>query len=94
MSDSDALFPQEGEATESSGVGVGSTGVVKRRFSDQRQYGFIHAADGDYYFHLTDVDPSVSFDDLAEGTTVDFEVVKRPAAGKNGNAQNVRPRSL
>lgn len=78
---------------ESGGVGTASTGVVKKKFTDQRQYGFIHAADGDYYFHLADLDSGLRYEDVREGMEVDFDIAKRPAIGKNGNAQNVRRHS-
>ncbi|HQU44797.1 MAG TPA: cold shock domain-containing protein, partial [Pirellulales bacterium] len=84
--------PNEGPTTETAGVGMTIAGVVKRRFADQRQYGFIHAADGDYFFHLTDVVPGTDFEKVNEGMEVEFEVAKRPAPGRNGNAQNVRRR--
>ena len=77
-------------AAEHAGVGTILTGVVKKKFTDQRQYGFIHAVDGDYFFHLTDLDPALWYEDVREGMEVDFDIARRPAAGKNGNAQNVR----
>ncbi len=77
-------------ATENAGVGTTSTGVVKKKFTNQRQYGFIHAADGDYFFHLTDLDPGLRYEDVREGMEVDFDIARRPALGENGNAQNVR----
>jgi len=75
------------------GVGVALSGVVKKKFTDQRQYGFIQAADGDYFFHLDDLDVGLRYEDVSEGMEVDFDVAKRPASGRNGNAQNVRRRA-
>jgi cold shock CspA family protein len=90
FADSDAPAPNGGRVGENAGVGTVGAGVVKRKFGDQRQYGFIHAADGDYFFHLTDLDPSLSFEDVKEGMEVEFVIAKRPVSGRNGNAQGVR----
>lgn len=79
-----------GSLENGGGVGTPSTGVIKKKFTDQRQYGFIHAADGDYFFHLADLESGLRYEDLREGMEVDFDIAKRPAIGKNGNAQNVR----
>ncbi len=78
---------------ENNGVGMAIPGVVKKKFSDQRQYGFIHAADGDYFFHLSDLEPDLSFEEVKEGLEVEFMVARRPVFGKNGNAQHVRRRT-
>jgi len=75
---------------EHGGVGTATTGVVKRKFEDQRQYGFIHAADGDYFFHLADLESGLRYEDVLEGMEVEFDIAGRPGFGKNGNAQNVR----
>jgi len=66
------------------------TGVVKKKVSD-RGFGFIHAGDGkDYFFHLTDLQTGLEFEDVGEGLQVDFEVKKEPSQDKAGVAQNVR----
>jgi uncharacterized LabA/DUF88 family protein/cold shock CspA family protein len=83
-----------GRQPGNAGVGMVTTGIVKKKFNDdQRQYGFIHAADGDYYFNLADLIPGLAFEGVMEGAEVEFEVAKRSFPGKNGNAQNVRLRS-
>jgi cold shock CspA family protein len=64
--------------------------VIKKKVSE-RGFGFIHADDGqDYFFHLTDLQTGLEFDDLGEGLSVDFEVKKEPSYDKAGAAQNVR----
>jgi cold shock CspA family protein len=69
------------------------SGFVKRRVSD-RGFGFIEASDGrDYFFHLTDLTPGLFFEDVVEGTTVEFDVKKEPVDGRAGAAQNVRRRA-
>ncbi len=71
-------------------AGMTRTGVVKRRIAD-RGFGFIEAEDGrDYFFHLTDLQPGLYFDDIVEGQQVDFDVKKQPSEDKAGAAQNVR----
>jgi uncharacterized LabA/DUF88 family protein/cold shock CspA family protein len=88
------LLPTNGvQVSEQAGVGTTAAGVVKKKFGDQRQYGFIHAADGDYFFHLTDLASGWNFDDVNEGMEVEFDIGKRPAGGRNGNAQNIRRRT-
>jgi cold shock CspA family protein/uncharacterized LabA/DUF88 family protein len=78
------------DATEVVVPGQTLKGIVKRRITD-RGFGFIATGDqGDYYFHLTDLQPDLEFDDLIEGLTVAFEVKRLPAAEKAGAAQNVR----
>jgi cold shock CspA family protein len=74
------------------GVGMTATGVVKKKFTDHRQFGFIQGAEGDYFFHLVDLEPGLDYDAVSEGMEVEFEVRKRPVAGRNGNVQNVRRR--
>lgn len=67
-------------------------GEIKNKISD-RGFGFIQATDGkDYFFHLTDLEIGLDFDDLDEGLEVDFEVKKRPGPDKAGAARNVRRR--
>jgi cold shock CspA family protein len=65
-------------------------GVIKKKVTD-RGFGFIHADDGrDYFFHLTDLQASVEFDEIREGVQVDFVIKRAPSADKAGAAQNVR----
>lgn len=73
-----------------SSVGGLLSGFVKRRIAD-RGFGFIEGEDGkDYFFHLTDLQPGLYFDDVQEGLQVAFEVKKQPSDEKAGAAQNVR----
>jgi cold shock CspA family protein len=92
--DEAALGVTEARSPENNGVGTRESGVVKKKFSDTRKYGFIHAADGDYFFHIKDVDLSLGFVDIEEGMDVDYEVARRPSPGRSGHAQNVRRRAL
>ncbi len=46
-------------------------GTVKRLFRD-RGFGFIKAAEGDYFFHAYDIE-GPQFEALAEGDTVEFD---------------------
>lgn len=79
----------EGVSAVSSRIGVVLTGVVKKKIVD-RGFGFIQAWDRrDYYFHLTDLHPSLDFNDVIEGLEVDFEVKRQPSGDKTGAAQNV-----
>ncbi|MEN6371555.1 MAG: NYN domain-containing protein [Armatimonadota bacterium] len=69
------------------------SGVVAKRLPD-KGYGFIETADGNnYFFHLTDLESDIEFDDAIEGTPVVFEIKQMPSAGKAGAAQNVRRHS-
>jgi len=82
----------EGQAVgdESTRVGVLLTGFVSKRFAD-RGFGFIETGDGrNYFFHLSDLQGGLSFDEIYEGMPVDFEVKKQPSEDKAGGAQNVR----
>jgi cold shock CspA family protein len=75
---------------EGTAVGVLLTGIVTRRFPD-RGFGFIEAGDGrSFFFHLTDLQVGLPFDDVQEGLQVDFEVKRQPGFDKAGAAQNVR----
>lgn len=66
------------------------SGSVKRLVQD-KGYGFIQSTDGkDYFFHFTDLRDDLEFENLHEGTPVDFEVKKQPSTDKAGAAQNVR----
>ena len=78
------------DPAEGSKIGVLLTGTVTRRFAD-RGFGFIEAGDGNsYFFHLTDLQDGLHFDDVQEGLLVDFEVKRQPSFDKAGAAQNVR----
>lgn len=71
-------------------VGVLLTGLITRRFAE-RGFGFIEGSDGrNYFFHFTDLQPGLEFDEVQEGLRVDFEVKKEPREDKAGAAQNVR----
>ena len=74
------------------GARVGSvlTGVVRKKVAE-RGFGFVRADDGkEYFFHLTDLQPGLDFDQVQEGLVVDFEVKREPAYGRAGAAQSVR----
>jgi cold shock CspA family protein len=72
-----------------SGIGTVLTGDIKRKVGD-RGFGFIHGKDGrDYFFHLTDLEAGLDFDELHEGLTVSFEVKREPSQEKAGAAQRV-----
>ncbi len=60
-------------------------GKIKRLVSD-RGFGFVEAGHGDLFFHHSDVE-GVSFDDLREGQTLQFEKGQGP---KGPRATNVR----
>jgi len=78
-----------GEAGENA-FGSQRTGTVKKKVSD-RGFGFIHTNDGGaYFFHLTDLQQGLEFEEVDEGLLVDFEVKKEPSQDKAGAAQNVR----
>lgn len=77
-------------AEQPEGSGDAITGVVTRKFPD-RGFGFIDTDDGkSYFFHLTDLQGGLYFEDVYEGLDVDFLVEKPPANDKAGAAQNVR----
>ena len=64
-------------------------GVVKRKVAD-RGFGFIQAADGDdFFFHFPDLVGDLTFDALAEGLSVGFQVKRAPSADNAGAAQKV-----
>jgi cold shock CspA family protein len=66
-------------------------GGVKILFPD-RGFGFLRGDDGaDYFFHATDLEDGLVFEDLQEGLAVEFEVRQASLAGKAGAAQRVRP---
>jgi len=66
------------------------TGVIRKKVSD-RGFGFIQIADGkEYFFHFTDLQAGLDFQDAQEGLEVAFEVKREPSQKKAGAAQNVR----
>lgn len=70
--------------------GVKETGVVKKKMAD-RGYGFIETWDGkSYFFHLTDLERGLDFEDVYEGLQLVFEIKKQPSHDKAGAAQHVR----
>jgi cold shock CspA family protein len=72
------------------GTGEIFAGIVKTTFPD-RGFGFIQSLDGkDYFFHLTDLENDLQFEDLVDGLPVDFEVKREPLHEKAGAAQHVR----
>jgi len=65
-----------------------ATGTVKLIVAD-RGFGFIAAEDEkEYFFHRSGLDPSLEFDRLVEGTSVEFDVETSP---KGPRAVRVRP---
>jgi cold shock CspA family protein len=77
------------EAGEGAKLGQLLTGVVKKKVAD-RGFGFIHAGDGrDYFFHFSDLQTGLEFDEMGEGLQVDFVVKKEPGHDRAGVAQNV-----
>ncbi|MGH7965657.1 MAG: cold shock domain-containing protein [Candidatus Binatia bacterium] len=69
------------------------TGTVKKKVTE-RGFGFIHAGDGkDYFFHLSDLQTGLDFNEIEEGLQVDFVVKKGPGYDQAGAAQEVRRHS-
>ena len=67
------------------------SGTVTNKRVEQG-YAFIRAANGnDYFFHFTDLNPELTFDDVHQWQQVEFEVKRAPQNGKAGAATNVRP---
>ena len=68
-------------------------GVIKKVVSD-RGFGFISAEGGDIFFHNSSV-TGVSFDDLQEGQSVEYELDQdgggSQARGKGPRASSVKP---
>ncbi|MAG93488.1 MAG: cold-shock protein [Planctomycetaceae bacterium] len=60
-------------------------GTIKKLM--EKGFGFIESGDGEVFFHLSAVD-GVSFDELSEGQTVEFE--SEPGE-KGPRATTVRP---
>ena len=61
-------------------------GVIKKLVPD-RGFGFIAGDNKDMFFHVSSVE-EVTFEDLTEGQTVDYEVGQGP---KGPRAEHVRP---
>ena len=56
-------------------------------------FGFVEADGGrDYFFHLTDLDESLPFDETEEGQAVAFEVKRQADAYRAGAATRIRLR--
>lgn len=72
-------------------AGLRLNGIVKKKMTE-RGFGFIHAdADGqDYFFHFTDLRPGHDFNDIEEGSSVEFQVKREPSTDKAGAAFDVR----
>ena len=65
-----------------------AAGTVKKIVSD-RGFGFITGEDGkDYFFHRDGLAPSLDFDRLVGGESVEFDVQSSP---RGPRAVNVRP---
>ena len=65
-----------------------ATGTIKKIISD-RGFGFITAEDGkDYFFHRDGLTPSLDFDRIAVGETVEFDL---QASQRGPRAVNVKP---
>lgn len=74
-------------------VGQQISGSIKRRIAD-RGFGFIEGEDGrDYFFHLTDLQGGLYFDELHDGLSVVFEVKRAPSEDRAGAAQRIRRQS-
>jgi len=83
---------RQAEEADSSMVGGPLVGVVKKKVAD-RGFGFIQSSEGQqYFFHLTDLESDLEFQDVEEGLQVEFEVKKEPNSEKAGAAQKVRKR--
>ncbi|PYV85889.1 MAG: cold-shock protein [Acidobacteria bacterium] len=66
------------------------SGIVKKKVTE-RGFGFIHAGDGrDYFFHFTDLETGLDFNEVEEGLEVEFVVKREPGYDKAGAAHNVR----
>ena len=65
-----------------------ATGRVKKVVSD-RGFGFITGEDGkDYFFHRDALDPSLDFDRLVGGETVNFEIESSPRGPRAGKVRS------
>ena len=64
-----------------------ATGTIKKVVAD-RGFGFITADDSkDYFFHRSGLDPSLDFDRLVGGESVEFQIEQSP---KGPRAANIR----
>ena len=63
-------------------------GVIKKIVSD-RGFGFITTETGDIFFHHSAVTDG-SFDDLHEGTTVEYQIEEGDSRGKGPRATDVK----
>lgn len=61
-------------------------GVIKKLVTD-KGFGFIEGDNKDMFFHVSSVE-EVTFEDLSEGQTVEYEVGQGP---KGPRAEHVRP---
>ncbi len=78
------------EQNHAAGVRQTLTGLITKKVAD-RGFGFIQAPDGrDYFFHLTDLETGLDFNEIQEGLQVGFEVKREPSYDKAGAAQRVR----
>ncbi len=65
-------------------------GVIRRKIAD-RGYGFIESSEGrSYFFHLSDLQPQLGFEQVEEGQQVQFRVKREPSETQAGAAQAVR----
>lgn len=65
------------------------SGTIKTLFPE-RGFGFIEGTDDkDYFFHFTDLDSEITFEQLDEGYEVSFGIKRHPRADKAGAAQHV-----
>lgn len=63
-------------------------GKIKTIVSD-RKFGFIRVQDGtEYFFHKSDLDSSLDFDELEVGVQVEFDTV--PQSGRGPRAARVK----
>ncbi|MBI5191719.1 MAG: NYN domain-containing protein [Nitrospirae bacterium] len=78
------------EAAPAPTPGMRIPGVVKKKVAD-RGFGFIQTEEGlQYFFHLTDLEGDLEFQEVEEGLHVEFEIKKDPNHDKAGAAQKVR----
>lgn len=72
--------------------GVQATGRIARLFVGQT-YGFIRMArDREVYFHRSDLDEGVSFNDFELGDAVTFELLEDAVSGARALKVKRRPR--
>ncbi|MBW1987999.1 MAG: NYN domain-containing protein [Deltaproteobacteria bacterium] len=66
------------------------TGAVKH-LVEGKAYGFIAGENGhDYFFHATDLESPLVWNDMRVGMRLDFEVKKEPTVDRAGAAGNIR----